>query len=109
MARARLRYRPPTRQVASAGAIAHEGDSEEHCFKHLLEPIRDLAMGWCRTCCGMSPVELSMTVCRGHAAMRYHIELKGHNGPREVEIDAYEYGNETSKLTPTWVTSGTKK
>ena len=62
MARSRLRYRPPTRQIASAGAIAHEGDSEEHCFKHLLEPIRDLAMGWCRTCCGMSPVGPSTTV-----------------------------------------------
>ena len=46
---------------------------------------------------------------RGHAAMRYHIELKGHNGPSEVEIDAYEYGNETRKLTPTRETSGTKK
>ena len=31
---------------------------------------------------------------RGDDAMRYHIELKGHDGP-ELLIDAYEYGNET--------------
>ena len=32
---------------------------------------------------------------RGDDAMRYHIELKGHDGPGELLIDAYEYGNET--------------
>ena len=41
---------------------------------------------------------------RGDAAMRYHIDLKGHDGPGELQIDAYDHGNETrfmnSSCTP---------
>ena len=62
--------------VASAGAVAPDGDGEEHRFQHLLEPIRDLAMNWCVSVCVFERASARGTLLCGRASCTVRSALR---------------------------------